>query len=236
MSVPAKRSSSALNGPQTARLWVQPAADRPGLALGARDRERHNPLQALLGRMLDLPTPEDLRAERVRLGLTQEALAERADVSQSLVARVELGEVDPSYSTLKAIVAALNRADRRQRTLEEVMSGSIVGVAPETPIADAVDEMREHGYSQLPVIDDGVPVGSVSEEQIVHALAEDEPDQVAEQPVRELMAAPFPALDPDEPVDVALRMLEDRDALLVVEGGQAIGVLTKADLLGTLEG
>jgi predicted transcriptional regulator len=30
-------------------------------------------------------------------------------------------------------------------------------------------------------------------------------------------------------------MLEHRDAVLVVEAGQAVGVITKADLLGTLD-
>jgi predicted transcriptional regulator len=185
--------------------------------------------------MLELPTPEDLRAERVRLGLTQERLAEEAEVSQSFVARVELGEVDPSYSTLRAIVDALNRAEMRERTLAEVMSEPVVSVGPGADIGDAADEMRDRGFSQLPVVDGGVPVGSVSEEDIVRALAEGQAPEVAEQPVREIMAAPFPALDPDEPVDVALRMLEDRDAVLVVEGGQAIGVLTKADLLDEIE-
>lgn len=186
--------------------------------------------------MLGLPTPSDLRSERVRLGLTQEELAERAEVSQSLVARVELGEVDPSYSTLEAIVEALNAADRRERTLEEVMTRPVVAVAPGDPIGEAVDEMRDRGFSQLPVVDEGVPVGSLSEEEIVGAMADADPDELADTAVEEVMAAPFPAMDPDEPVEVALRMLEDRDALLVVEGGKARGVLTRADLLGTIEG
>jgi predicted transcriptional regulator len=185
--------------------------------------------------MLELPTPADLRAERVRLGLTQEQLADRGGVSQSLVARVELGEVDPSYSTLKAIVDTLNEAEARQRTLGEVMTETVVSVDADTTVREAVDLMREREFSQLPVVDDDVPVGSLSEEDIVQALADEEAPDVADRPVDEVMAAPFPSLDPDESVDVALRMLEDRDAVLVVEGGRAVGVITKADLLGTLD-
>lgn len=152
-----------------------------------------------------------------------------------MIARVELGEVDPSYSTLKSIVEALNRGDRKERTLQEVMSEQVVAVSPEDPIRGAVEEMRERGFSQLPVLDDEVAVGSVSEEDVVHALAEDESEEIGDQPVQEIMGAPFPTLDPEEPVEMALRMLEDRHAVLVVEGGKVTGLLTKADLLGTIE-
>lgn len=185
--------------------------------------------------MLRLPTPADLRAERKRLGLTQADLAEAAGVSQSFVARIELGEVDPSYSTLRSIVDALNRAEMSERTLEELMTEPVVSVDPDASIGEAVDQMRDREFSQLPVVDEGVPVGSLSEEDVVRALADEEPPEVAQQTVRQIMAAPFPALDPDESVDVALRMLEERDAVIVVEGGQAVGLLTKADLLGEIE-
>lgn len=186
--------------------------------------------------MLSLPTPQDIRAQRVRLGLTQEQLADAAGVSQSLVARIELGEVDPSYSTLKAIVQALNRVERREVTLEDLMNTEVVSVGPAETIRDAAETMRERGFSQLPVLDEGVPVGSVSERDIVHALNETERDDLAGDEVRTLMGAPFPALDPDEPLDVAIRMLEDRPALLVMRGGRVVGLLTKNDLLGQVEG
>lgn len=186
--------------------------------------------------MLSLPTPQDIRAQRVRLGLTQAQLADQAGVSQSLVARIELGEVDPSYSTLKAIVEALNRADRREVTLRELMTGDVANVGPDDAVRHAVETMRERGFSQLPVIDEGVAVGSVSERDIVHALNEADSEELGQEPVRRLMGPPFPALDPDEPIEVAIRMLEDRPAVLIVEEGRVIGLITKNDLLGTLEG
>lgn len=186
--------------------------------------------------MLSLPTPQDIRAQRVRLGLTQAQLADQAGVSQSLVARIELGEVDPSYSTLKSIVEALNRADRREVTLRELMTGDVANVGPDDTVRHAVETMRDRGFSQLPVIDEGVAVGSVSERDIVHALNEADSDELGQAPVRRLMGPPFPALDPGEPIEVAIRMLEDRPAVLIVEEGRVIGLITKNDLLGTLEG
>ncbi|MFC6725523.1 helix-turn-helix transcriptional regulator, partial [Halobium palmae] len=42
---------------------------------------------------MELPTPQDLRERRTGLDLTQSELAERADVSQPLIARIEGGDV-----------------------------------------------------------------------------------------------------------------------------------------------
>jgi transcriptional regulator with XRE-family HTH domain len=45
-----------------------------------------------------------LRAER---GMTQEALAEKAGISRSYIARLELGQQDPTLGTLEKLAKAL---------------------------------------------------------------------------------------------------------------------------------
>lgn len=47
-----------------------------------------------------------LREARERAGLSQRALARRAGTSQSVVARIELGETDPGSGTLARLLAA----------------------------------------------------------------------------------------------------------------------------------
>lgn len=47
-----------------------------------------------------------LRETRRRAGLTQQQVADRAAVSQSLVARIEKGRVAPSFDRLLALVRA----------------------------------------------------------------------------------------------------------------------------------
>lgn len=184
--------------------------------------------------MLDLPTPADLKAQRARLGLTQAELAGRAGVSQSLIARVEGGTVDPSYSTLKALVEALNEAERREAKLLDLMATPVAAVAPDDPIRAAVGRMQEAAISQLPVLEDGAPVGSVSERDIVHALSGATKEELVDVPVSEVMGPPFPAVEPGTSVEAALRLLEDRPAVLVMEKGKVIGIVTKSDLLHTL--
>jgi len=57
---------------------------------------------------MQIPTGEDIRTARQNKGLTQSELAERAGVSQPLIARIESDDVDPTIDTLYSVVAALN--------------------------------------------------------------------------------------------------------------------------------
>lgn len=49
-----------------------------------------------------------IRAWRERLGMTQEAVAQRAGMKQSALARLERGEGKPRKSTLKKLAEAMN--------------------------------------------------------------------------------------------------------------------------------
>ncbi|MFZ8855537.1 MAG: helix-turn-helix domain-containing protein, partial [Thermofilaceae archaeon] len=57
---------------------------------------------------MPIPTPEELRMLRLKAGLTQAEVARRAGVSQSLIARIESGNVNPRVSTLMRIYQAIH--------------------------------------------------------------------------------------------------------------------------------
>jgi transcriptional regulator with XRE-family HTH domain len=48
-----------------------------------------------------------LRAERTRRFLTQDALAEKAGISQKQLSKIENDEVEPRFSTILSLAAAL---------------------------------------------------------------------------------------------------------------------------------
>src|SRR5215831_15189217 len=66
---------------------------------------------SLVDRLPELPRPsgigERLRAERQRSGMTVREIARRVGVSPSLVSQIERGKVNPSVSTLWAMVTVL---------------------------------------------------------------------------------------------------------------------------------
>jgi len=182
---------------------------------------------------LHVPHPAEVRALRKKLGLTQAQLAKAAGVSQPLIARIENGSVDPRLSTYHAILEALNRAEGKGILLGEVMTSPVATVRATDTAAVAIRAMREKGISQVPVLAKGVPVGSLSDRLIVHALSEaPDADALARTPVQDLMGPPLPMAGPEMSVEQAYRLLEDQDAILVLEKGKVVGIVSKADLLG----
>lgn len=175
---------------------------------------------------MELPTPEDLRERRNELGLTQSDLAERADVSQPLIARIEGGDVDPRLSTLRRIVNALQEAEGGLLRAEELMHSPVASVEPDSSVRETMALMEEKGYSQLPVIRDGTPLGLIS----TSVIRQQSEDNVGELPVADVMHESISTVEPDTTIDAIDAHLDHNDAVLVVEGGQTIGIITEADI------
>ena len=178
---------------------------------------------------MDLPTPQDLRERRTALEMTQSALAERAAVSQPLIARIEGGDVDPRLSTLRRIVQALDEAEGGVVRARDLMQSDVVAVTPEQSISEAVRVMNQEAYSQLPVLQDGVPVGSISQSDLVR-LGEDARDE----PINTHKSESFPTVSLEATLDDISNLLEHYKAVLVTDAGETVGIITEADLAARL--
>lgn len=178
---------------------------------------------------MELPTDNDIREKRKSLELTQSELAERADVSQPLIARIEGGDVDPRLSTLRRIVEALEEAEGNVLRAEELMHENVVSVAPDDAVGEAVRVMDHEAYSQLPVIEHERPIGSISQSDLVGV-----DEQARDRPVREYMAESFPTVAADAPIDEVRHLLEYSKAVMVTEEGEAVGIITEADVTARL--
>ncbi|TDD71067.1 cystathionine beta-synthase [Jiangella aurantiaca] len=113
---------------------------------------------------------------------------------------------------------------------------ALVHTHPSETVADAVHILREYNVSQMPVVRAEPPVmaaevaGSVVERDLMDALftgAAALTDRVERH-----MSDPLPTVGAGEAVSAAVEALRAADALLVVDDGKPVGVLTRADLLG----
>ncbi|MFH0922996.1 MAG: CBS domain-containing protein, partial [Candidatus Micrarchaeota archaeon] len=115
-----------------------------------------------------LPDVSEIKPRRLKLGLNQSQLAFTAGVSQSLIAKLEAGKIDASYSKTKRLFETLEKIENQtQLKAKDAMREKIASVNPQESVRKAVDSMRSHGYSQLPVIEKGNCVGSVSEKTVL---------------------------------------------------------------------
>ncbi len=180
-----------------------------------------------------LPSLEDIPRRRKELALTQAKLASLAGVSQSIIAKIESGSVDPSYSVVKKIFGALDGVTATpSRRVSEMMSRPVQSVSRTHFVREAIDLMRRKGYSQLPVFEGGRCVGSISEKTILDRAARGEPlDSLLERRIREIMDPPFPVVNDDTPLDYVLGLLQGNYGVLVTNGEVISGILTKSNIL-----
>ena len=121
--------------------------------------------------------------------------------------------------------------DTRNASIENLLY-----VNPSQTVADAIEIMRSHGVSQLPVCKNTPPFanaevsGSVDELELMEVIHRDPGAMRTE--VEKVMSAKLPTIGVGQRLELAVEMLETAPALLVLSGGRPLSVLTRTDVLG----
>ncbi len=173
---------------------------------------------------------DEIKKIRKKLGLTQTQLANRAGVSQSLIAKIESGRIDPTYTKTQKIFAALSDLEKKEEVkAEQIMTDKIISVAPADSIKEAISKMKKSQISQLPVVEDHKLVGLVSESTILEAMLG---SKVTE--VKEVMQEAPPIVSKTTSIQVVSSLLRHFPMVIVSKEGKLVGLITKSDLLGSL--
>jgi len=178
---------------------------------------------------------ESVAKLRKMLGLTQRELARMSGLSQSLISKIERGRVNPSYEAVRRILQTLEmiRAEKDAKLLaKDICTKDVICVEVSDPLSKAINLMRKHGISQLPVLKNGRPVGSISESTIVRKL---EKARSTEIPVNEIMDEVFPIIPEGVSLNTVRQLLQEYPAVLLQRDGRITGIVTKADLFKVLE-
>ena len=131
--------------------------------------------------------------------------------------------------------------DTEQGTVGDVLRGKsgalpdLVHTHPNETVRDVIEILREFGVSQMPVVKAEPPlmagevVGAVSARALLEAVFSGRA-RLADR-VDLHMAAPLPLIGTGETVEAARAALLEVDALMAVEDGKPVGVITRMDLL-----
>ena len=179
--------------------------------------------------MFEIKEVKDLRK---KFGLTQTQLAKQAGVSQSLIAKIEAGKIDPTYSNAKKLFDTLLRINNEHELkAKDIMNQKIIFINSRERLKDVIKKMKKHEISQLPVIDEQRVVGLITESSIIEHLVGDELPNPTEQPVEKIMDQSPPIITPNTSLSIVSTLLKHFPLLLVAEKGIHKGLITKADLI-----
>jgi cystathionine beta-synthase len=104
------------------------------------------------------------------------------------------------------------------------------------PMRSVITVMREHSISQMPVVGpDGALVGLLEEVDLLSHLLEHE-GHSQDEAIDDLVQNARAVYPPESTLDECMPSLTEGYALLVVEGGRPVGILTKIDVLDYVAG
>lgn len=185
-----------------------------------------------------MPDLDEIPRLRKALGLTQTAIARLANISQSTIVKIEKKQMNPSYDIVRRIMNSLNAELKKQEKkalVDQIQTRKVQYVDARMPLETAANEMRRLKFSQMPVMQDGHPVGSISDKVINNLiLSGRDPKDLARIRVEEVMEPAFPQVDGKAPVELAAGLLRHYNAVLVTAKGEVTGIVTKSDLMKLL--
>jgi predicted transcriptional regulator len=177
------------------------------------------------------PEIHTIKTRRYKLGINQKELSKISNTSQSLIAKLEAGKLNPSYETVKNIFMVLDSLEHKnEKKCCEIMA-PVITISKTETIEKAIDLMKKHSISQLPVLDKKEIIGSISESDIYNRILNGEQKNILfKMQVAEIMGDSFPVINADYPISVAIPLLKSTEAILIVEKNNLKGIITKSNL------
>jgi cystathionine beta-synthase len=127
-------------------------------------------------------------------------------------------DLTPERTTAGDLLTALNR------------DGQLIYLLPDDSLQRAAETFREHGISQLPVVENGQMIGAVQEITIVHAQHRGVASNTVR--LRDVMARPLPEVETAVLLEEVYRLLlSGSAAVAVTREGHLSGLITRSDLM-----
>ena len=172
-----------------------------------------------------------LKKIRRQLDLTQHQFAQKIGISQSMIAKIEAGKLDPTYSYVKKIESAINSLFKKEeQKAKDIMIKKMITSEPEDKASNIIKLMSKHDISQLPVLQGGKVVGLITESSILNK----ELDNIKSMKVKELMIEAPPLIAEGTGISVILSLLKYYPLVIISKKGKLTGLITKSDLLKNL--
>lgn len=172
----------------------------------------------------------EIKKIRKMNNLTQGELAKISGVSQSLIAKIESGRIDPAFSKSVKIFHALEtKSLKNEKKIEDIMQKSIVWIDPDAQITDCIRKMKRFAISQMPVMENSVCIGAISEKAILEAMINGNMGIV-----KDFMEDVPPIVSKSASVRAASSLLKHFQMVIVSDKGKIKGVVTRTDILNNI--
>lgn len=109
---------------------------------------------------------------------------------------------------------------------------ALITAARGDAVSDVIAKMKAYDVSQLPVLENGALVGMISEVDLLNYLLEG--SHRASDPIEPIVDPAPPVVGPDTAIDALTDVFLTANAVVVVDHGAVVGIVTKIDVIDHL--
>ncbi|MFP4403573.1 MAG: CBS domain-containing protein [Candidatus Woesearchaeota archaeon] len=172
---------------------------------------------------------KDIKRIRKNINITQKQLAESSQVSQSLIAKIESGRIDPAYSKVRKINQALiSLTSKNEKKAIDLMNKKIITSNIDDSIKYTIKKMKQYNISQIPVFQDRQLIGIIAEHDILDAITN---NFDINEKIEKIINESPPIISKNTGIRIIQELLKQHTLIMVFEKGRYIGLITKVDLL-----
>src|SRR3989338_11154533 len=158
---------------------------------------------------------ENIKRMRVKYGLNQNELAKKAGVSQSLIAKIEAGKIDPTFSRVKQIFLALESLENKEELkARDIVNKQVMFAQSNDILRDVIKVMKNKGISQIPVLCKEKIAGLITEGIILEKIVYN-PERINNYKVSEVMEEAPPIVSLNTGIKTLSALLRDNAIVLV---------------------
>ena len=112
---------------------------------------------------------------------------------------------------------------------------ALFSLQPNEKIRSAIDLMQTEEVSQIPIIEDGVPVGSIRESLVIERMLHG--DTELDRAISEVMEESFPMVEEGASSDAIFNLLANRPSnAVLVKTSEGLRIITKYDMIHSVSG
>ena len=120
-----------------------------------------------------LELSREFKKRRLQLEISQLKFSKIANLSQSIINKLENGKIDPTYSTIIKIENSLRDLEKiSNQKASEIMIKDIISVDSNEVLSTAIEIMLENDFSQLLVFENDVAIGTIYERTIISLISQ----------------------------------------------------------------
>lgn len=152
------------------------------------------------------------------------------DTGRNYINKIYSDEWMREYGFLEAAEERILVSDILRHKSKRIKS--VISVSPDDMLKTAIDLMRKYDISQIPVVKDGVQVGSLREITIMKKLANKE--TWCRQKIGEMMDEPMPTVNKTDKILDPFSLLKDKNAVVVLDNNKIVDIITTIDVINYL--